>query len=71
MQRAKFIMDIATEQVADTTPKVINAGKDWEMQQKKRKAGIAGGKARAESLSAKKRKEIAKKANKVRWHKDN
>ena len=29
--------------------------------------GLKGGKARAESLSAKKRKEIAKKAAKARW----
>ncbi len=34
-----------------------------------RKAGIIGGKARAEKLSPKKRKEIAKKAAKSRWNK--
>jgi len=32
-----------------------------------RKGGLKGGKARAEKLSAKKRKEIAKKAAKKRW----
>ena len=32
-----------------------------------RKGGLKGGKARAESLSPKKRKEIAKKAAKARW----
>jgi len=34
-----------------------------------RLGGLKGGKARAEKLSAKKRKEIAKKAAKVRWSK--
>jgi len=32
-----------------------------------RKGGLKGGKARAESLTAKKRSEIAKKAAKTRW----
>ena len=32
-----------------------------------RKGGLKGGKARAESLSARKRKEIAKKAAEARW----
>ena len=34
-----------------------------------RLGGLKGGKARAESLSAKKRKEIAQKAAKARWSK--
>jgi hypothetical protein len=34
-----------------------------------RKGGLKGGKARAESLSAKKRSEIAKNAAKARWKK--
>lgn len=33
-----------------------------------RMGGLKGGKARAESLSAKKRAEIAKKAARARWH---
>jgi hypothetical protein len=36
-----------------------------------RKGGLKGGKARAESLSAKKRKDIAKKAAQERWKKKN
>jgi hypothetical protein len=36
-----------------------------------RKGGLKGGKARAESLSAKKRSEIAKKAAKARWKSKN
>jgi hypothetical protein len=35
-----------------------------------RLGGLKGGKARAESLTAKKRSEIAKKAAKARWTKD-
>ena len=35
-----------------------------------RLGGLKGGKARAEKLSAKKRKEIAKKAAKARWGKE-
>lgn len=35
-----------------------------------RLGGLKGGKARAESLSAKRRKEIAKAAAKARWKKD-
>jgi hypothetical protein len=35
-----------------------------------RKGGKKGGKARAEKLSAKRRKEIAKKAAKARWSKN-
>ena len=35
-----------------------------------RLGGLKGGKARAEKLSAKKRKEIAKKAAKARWSKN-
>ena len=34
-----------------------------------RLGGLKGGKARAKTLSAKKRKEIAKKAANARWHK--
>ena len=34
-----------------------------------RKGGLVGGKARAESLSARKRKQIAKKAAEARWQK--
>lgn len=35
-----------------------------------RKGGLVGGKARAESLTPNRRSEIAKKAAKARWHKD-
>lgn len=65
MQLAKLIGDIATGQIQDEiedkrSPKAVERGK---------LGGIKGGKARAESLSSKKRKEIAKKAAKARWKK--
>jgi|HubBroStandDraft_6_1064221.scaffolds.fasta_scaffold735096_2 hypothetical protein len=34
-----------------------------------RKGGLVGGPARAQSMSAKRRREIARKASKARWHK--
>lgn len=59
-QRAKNIVDIATGEVADTNP-----------DQRKDPAAVAlgkkGGAARAKSLSAAKRKAIAKKAARKRW----
>ena len=64
-QLAKFIVDSATgnappEQSADDgkNPAAVALG---------RLGGLRGGKARAESLSKKKRAEIAKKAAKARW----
>jgi hypothetical protein len=63
-QLAKLIVDIATGEVPDEIS-----------EQKKnpnprgRAGGLKGGKARAKSLSAKRRKEIAKKAIKARWAK--
>lgn len=59
-QLAKSIVDIATGEVEDKDP---DEGKDKAAQALGRK----GGRARAESLSAKKRKEIAKKAAQKRW----
>ena len=59
-QRAKNIVDIATGEVADTNP-----------DQRKDPAAVAlgkkGGAARAKSLSAAKRKAIAKKAARKQW----
>jgi hypothetical protein len=42
---------------------------ETEAQKRGRKGGLAGGKARAAKLSAKKRSQIAKKAAKSRWNK--
>jgi hypothetical protein len=64
-QLAKMIVDMATgnapaEPVSTKNPAAVALGK---------LGGVKGGKARAASLSAKRRKEIAKKAAKSRWNK--
>jgi hypothetical protein len=62
-QLAKAIIDIATGEKPDRDPTPEEQGKDPAAAALGRK----GGKARAGSLSAKRRKEIAKKAAKARW----
>lgn len=61
-QLAKMIVELSTsDSQAPEPPKnpaAVSLG---------RLGGLKGGKARAESLSAKKRKEIAQKAAKARW----
>ncbi len=65
-QLAKLIVDIATGEVEDTispikkNPAAVSLG---------RLGGLKGGKARAKKLTAKRRKEIAKKASAARWKK--
>jgi hypothetical protein len=63
---AKNIVDIATGNVQDSQPidpiKAAAAALG-------RQGGLKGGKARAKSLTAKQRSEIAKKAAKARWGK--
>jgi len=66
-QRAKSIVDIATGEVTET-PEQIDELKA-AASALGRKGGLKGGKARAESLTSKRRSEIAKKAAKARWHK--
>lgn len=58
-QLAKFIIDVATGQVEDTTGKAHNRAK----------GGIKGGKARARTLTPEQRSEIAKAASAARWKK--
>lgn len=60
---ASFIMKNAT----DEDLKSINDGKNPAAVMLGRKGGLKGGKARAESLSSKRRKEIAKIAASARW----
>jgi hypothetical protein len=62
-QLAKFIVDIATGEVEDRELSPEEQGKDPAASALGRK----GGKARAESLSAKRRSEIAKGAARKRW----
>ncbi len=64
-QLAKSIVDIATGESQETE---LNAdGKNAAAVALGRKGGLKGGKARAESLTAKRRKEIAQKAAAARW----
>ncbi len=61
---AKRIVDIAVGAIEDIDP---NAGKDAAAVALGRKGGLKGGKARASSMTAKQRQEIAKKAARTRW----
>lgn len=63
---AKLIADVATGQAE--LPKTDD-GKDPAAVALGRKGGLKGGKARAASMSAKKRAAIAKKAAQARWNK--
>lgn len=63
-KRAKSIVDLVTGEIPETTD-----GKNAAAVALGRLGGLKGGKARAESLSAKKRSEIAKKAAQKRWGK--
>jgi hypothetical protein len=65
-KRAKSILDIATGESEDKTSKDEISAAAAALG---RKGGLKGGKARAESLSAKRRSEIAKKAAAARWKK--
>ena len=67
VQRAKFIMDIATGQIEEPNP---NEGKNMAAVELGRLGGLKGGKARANSLTAKERKEIATKAAQTRWKRE-
>lgn len=59
-QLAKFVVDIATGESDDTN-------KDKKENVIGRSGGLVGGKARAKSLTAEQRSEIAKKAAETRW----
>ena len=63
---AKFIVDLSTGQASAPDP---YEGKDPAKVDAGRSGGLSGGKARAESLSKKRRREIAKKAATARWQK--
>ncbi|TWJ01588.1 hypothetical protein JN11_01739 [Mucilaginibacter frigoritolerans] len=62
-QLAKFIIDISMEETEDT-----NKDKKLSNEEVKgRTGGLVGGNARANSLTAEQRSEIAKKAAEKRW----
>jgi hypothetical protein len=63
--RAVMIAKIATGQIEDTVPSPEDEGKDPAAVA----LGRRGGQARAEGLSKKRRKEIARKAAQSRWRK--
>jgi hypothetical protein len=63
-QLAKLIVDMAT---GEALPETKVDGKNPAAVALGRQGGLKGGKARAKSLSAKRRAEIAKKAAKARW----
>ena len=63
-QLAKSIVDVATGSKTETPP---DDGKDPAAVALGRKGGLKGGRARAASLSKKRRAEIAKKAAAARW----
>jgi hypothetical protein len=64
---AKLIGDIATGQVADA----VNDGKDPAAVVRGRAGGKKGGDARSAAIEPERRAEIAKKAAKARWARDN
>ena len=66
-QLAKFIVDVATGDVADEAP---DTGKDKAMSELGRLGGLKGGRARAEMLSPQRRSEIARAAATARWRSD-
>jgi hypothetical protein len=63
---AKLIGDIATGQIADK----VEDGKNPAAVALGKLGGQKGGKARANKLSARQRKSVAKKAAEARWKKD-
>ena len=63
-QLAKLIVDIATGDVQDVSE---DDGKDPAAVALRRKGGLKGGKARAESMTPEQRSEAAKRAAEVRW----
>jgi hypothetical protein len=67
-QLAKRIVDEATGQIERTLPP--DKEKDPIAVELGRRGGLKGGKARAASLSAKKRAEIARKAARARWSRE-
>ncbi len=67
-QLAKSIVDLATGEAEEKDP---YQGKNPNAVELGRLGGLKGGKARANALTAKKRSEIAKKAAKARWKKQN
>ncbi len=67
---AKLIVDQATTEDEQLRAKALQEGKNPAAVSLGRLGGLKGGKARAASLSAEQRSEIAQKAAKSRWSKN-
>jgi len=67
---SQLAASIDQEATVESTPKEPPPKKNPAAVALGRLGGLKGGKVRAEKLSAKKRKEIAKKAAKARWSKN-
>lgn len=65
----QIVASIVGPATGDIVEKAVAAGKDPLAVLLGQRGGLKGGKARAISLSAEKRSEIAQKAAKVRWSK--
>lgn len=68
-QLGKLIIDIATGQVPDRAPTPEEQGKSAKAVARGKSGGLKGGKARAASLTAEQRAEIARLAAQTRWKK--
>lgn len=66
-QLGKMIVDISVGEIEDRTATATEQGKNPEAVSLGRLGGLKGGKARAKKLTAKQRKEIAKRAASMRW----
>lgn len=66
-QLAKLMIDIASGEVEDKAPDIIDPNKDPAAVSLGRRGGLKGGKARAAKMTPARRAEIAKKAAKARW----
>ncbi len=62
-QAAKLVVDIATGQAEEAVPQVDTPAIEFA-----RSGGLKGGKARAAVLTPQRRRAIARKAAKTRWH---
>lgn len=70
VQLGKLIGDILTGQVEDQAPiRPDDPNKDQAAVALGRKGGLKGGRARADSMTAEQRAEIARKAARARWGK--
>lgn len=64
-QLAKLIADIATGETVD--PLTLDDGRDLAAVMMGRRGGLKGGRARADSLTPERRREIAQRAAAARW----